>query len=243
MISENYLVAQNVGRVVDTEFGELEILKDVSMSVKIGKSVAVKGASGSGKSTLLTLLAGLDVPQTGSVELKGQCLSALNEDQRAMLRANKIGFVFRAFNLIDELTAIENVTLPMELFGWENATEKAAETLAGLGLQSRLHHFPKQLSGGEQQRVALARAFAIDPELVIADEPTANLDADNAERVLDFLFRLQAERNTSMVIATHDESLANRCDEVVLLSQGKIVDSSVLRREEAAQDIIKGEMT
>ncbi|WP_353413759.1 ABC transporter ATP-binding protein [Arenicella sp. 4NH20-0111] len=242
-MSKNYLVAQNVGRVVDTEFGELEILNDVSMSVKIGKSVAVKGASGSGKSTLLTLLAGLDVPQTGSVELKGQCLSALNEDQRAMLRANKIGFVFQAFNLIDELTAIENVTLPMELFGWENATEKAAETLAGLGLQRRLHHFPKQLSGGEQQRVALARAFAIDPELVIADEPTANLDADNAERVLDFLFRLQAERNTSMVIATHDESLANRCDEVVLLSQGEIVDSSVLRREEATQDIIKGEMT
>lgn len=232
--SINYLVASNVSRRVESGFGEIEILKDVSLTLKEGQSLAIKGASGSGKSTLLALLAGLDVPQSGHVKLKGAILSVLSEDQRAALRANKIGFVFQSFNLIEELTATENVALPLELFGWRNAISVARSSLSALGLEHRLNHFPRQLSGGEQQRVALARAFAIEPELIIADEPTANLDADNANRVLDGLFQLQTDRNTSMIIATHDDSLATRCDGIVHLAQGRVVDAGVIANRGSA---------
>ena len=216
------LSAQSIKREVDTKSGRLTILDGVSLELKVGESVAIQGASGSGKSTLLGVLAGLDIPQQGKVIIEGNDITELDEDQRAMLRADNIGFVFQSFYLIDDLTALENVALPLELFGHKNAFAIATDWLARLGLVDRTGHFPRHLSGGEQQRVALCRAFAVKPTILFADEPTANLDTATAETVLDQLFSLQVELNTSMVIATHDNALAQRCDRVLHMRSGQL---------------------
>lgn len=217
------LSAQLVTRDVDTASGVLTILDGISLELKVGESIAIQGASGSGKSTLLGILAGLDIPQQGKVLLDGCDITELDEDQRALLRADKVGFVFQSFYLIDDLTAVENVALPLELFGHKDAHVKSIDWLARLGMADRAKHFPRQLSGGEQQRVALCRAFAVKPMVLFADEPTANLDTVTAELVLDQLFALQREMNTSMVIATHDRALAERCDRVLHMQSGRLV--------------------
>lgn len=217
------LSAKSLKREVNTTSGMLTIFNDVSLDLKEGESVAIQGASGSGKSTLLGILAGLDIPQSGRVMIDGRELTELDEDQRAVLRADNVGFVFQSFHLIDDLTALENVALPLELFGRKNALETAHKWLTKLGLDDRKGHTPSQLSGGEQQRVALCRAFAVEPTILFADEPTANLDIVTAETVLDQLFLLQRELGTSMVIATHDEVLARRCDRALYIQSGQLV--------------------
>jgi putative ABC transport system ATP-binding protein len=219
------LTAHSIKREINTLSGLLTILDDVSVELKAGESVAIQGASGSGKSTLLGILAGLDTPQSGQVFIDGHNITQLGEDQRADLRADKVGFVFQSFYLVDDLTALENVALPLELFGHERPFEQAADWLGRLGLGDRAKHYPAQLSGGEQQRVALCRAFAVRPRLLFADEPTANLDKLTADAVLDQLFALQREVNTAMVIATHDAHLAKRCHRILRLQAGRLVTS------------------
>jgi len=188
-----------------------------------GEAVAVVGASGSGKSTLLALLAGLDTPTAGSVLLDGADLFALDEDARAVLRGRTVGFVFQSFQLLPSLTALENVMLPLELAGRDDAEAEAREILARVGLGERLQHYPKHLSGGEQQRVALARAFVVRPKLLLADEPTGSLDAESGEAVIALLFELNRASGTTLVLVTHDEQLARRCQRVVRLAAGRIV--------------------
>jgi putative ABC transport system ATP-binding protein len=221
-MSAPVLIARGLARQFDTIAGALAILKDVNLEVATGESVAIVGASGCGKSTLLGLLAGLDTPQAGVVELAGQKLALLSEDDRAALRSRRTGFVFQAFHLLDDLTAEENVALPLELFGRARPQEKAVHWLTRLGLKQRCRHFPRQLSGGEQQRVALARAFALEPEILFADEPTANLDRATAAAMIDCLFELQKSTGAAMVLVTHDESVASRCDRVYELVDGRL---------------------
>ena len=187
-----------------------------------GEAVAIVGASGSGKSTLLALLAGLDTPSAGTVELDGESLFALDEDARAELRGRTVGFVFQSFQLLPSLTALENVMLPLELAGREDAESAAREILARVGLAERLQHYPKHLSGGEQQRVALARAFVVKPKLLLADEPTGSLDAEAGEAVIALLFQMNRESGTTLVLVTHDEQLAQRCTRTVRLAAGRI---------------------
>lgn len=201
----------------------LTILEGVDLSVSAGECVALLGPSGSGKSTLLGLMAGLDQPTSGKVFVDGRDLSRLDEDELALLRREKIGFVFQSFQLLGNLTARENVLLPMELTGVGSARERAAELLALVGLSERGHHYPSQLSGGEQQRVALARAFAGRPPILLADEPTGNLDSETGERVLQLLLDLRAEANTALVLVTHDPAVAQRASRCVHLSAGRIV--------------------
>jgi putative ABC transport system ATP-binding protein len=203
--------------------GQLVILQDIDLEVRPGEAVAVVGASGSGKSTLLGLLAGLDVPSSGRVQLDGKDLFALDEDGRAALRARLLGFVFQAFQLLAALNALENVMLPLELAGEERAAALSLAMLERVGLGERLRHYPKYLSGGEQQRVALARAFVVKPKLLLADEPTGNLDASTGAGVIDLLFELNAEQGTTLVLVTHDEALARRCDRIIRLAGGRIV--------------------
>ena len=188
-----------------------------------GEAVAIVGASGSGKSTLLALLAGLDTPTSGTVELDGANLFELDEDARAELRGRAVGFVFQSFQLLPSLTALENVMLPLELAGRDDAESGAREILAHVGLAERLHHYPKHLSGGEQQRVALARAFVVRPKVLLADEPTGSLDAESGEAVIALLFQLNRESGTTLVLVTHDEQLAQRCTRTVRLAAGRIV--------------------
>ncbi len=207
--------------------GMLQILQDVSFGVAAGESVAIVGASGSGKSTLLGLLAGLDVPSAGSVHILGRDLFALGEDDRAGLRGEAIGFVFQAFQLLPALTALENVMLPLELAGARDAAATARKWLERVGLGSRLRHYPKHLSGGEQQRVALARAFAPDPRLLLADEPTGNLDAVTGEAVIELMFALNRESGTTLILVTHDESLAARCDRVLHMQAGRLTEPAL----------------
>ena len=201
----------------------LAILQDIGLQVMPGEAVAIVGASGSGKSTLLGLLAGLDVPTAGSVTLAGQDLFALDEDGRAALRAKHLGFVFQSFQLLPALNALENVMLPLELAGSAAAAAGAEAMLRRVGLGERLRHYPKTLSGGEQQRVALARAFVMQPQLLLADEPTGNLDAATGAGVIDLLFELNAERGTTLILVTHDDVLAQRCARVIRLAGGKTV--------------------
>ena len=202
----------------------LAILQDIDVTVMPGEAVAVVGASGSGKSTLLGLLAGLDVPTGGKVYLDGNDLFSLDEDGRAALRARLLGFVFQSFQLMQALTARENVMLPLELFGQPDARAAAETMLARVGLAGRLDHYPKYLSGGEQQRVALARAFVVQPKILMADEPTGNLDAATGSSIIDLLFQLNAESGTTLVLVTHDEALARRCGRIVRLAAGRVVD-------------------
>ena len=210
--------AVGLGKQVATAAGSFQILPPQNLNLSQGQSLAVMGASGSGKSTLLGLLAGLDEPSSGHVELFGKNLSALSEDGRASLRAGRVGFVFQAFHLVPTLTALENVMMPIELLSLEGNQEQAIDTLAEVGLQDRLHHYPAQLSGGEQQRVALARAFVLQPEVLMADEPTGNLDHDTGSMIIDMLFNLVSKHQTAIVLATHDANLGQRCDQLIQLA-------------------------
>jgi len=200
----------------------LRIVDEVSFSIKRGESVAIVGASGSGKSTLLGLLAGLDIPSHGSVSIDRTELFNLNEDARAALRGRMIGFVFQSFQLLPALTALENVMLPLELAGAADARVQAEEWLTRVGLAARQRHYPKQLSGGEQQRVALARAFAPKPRLLLADEPTGNLDAATGTAIIDLLFELNHSADTTLILVTHDEALAARCDRILRMQAGRL---------------------
>jgi len=212
-----------LGKEVPSGDGRLVILHEISFRVMAGEAVAIVGASGSGKSTLLGLLAGLDVPSRGRVLLGGRDLFALDEDDRAALRGGMLGFVFQSFQLLPALTALENVMLPLELAGRAGATVEAQQMLARVGLSQRLGHYPKHLSGGEQQRVAIARAFATKPGLLLADEPTGNLDAATGADIIDLMFAMNAEQGTTLVLVTHDEAIARRCGRVLKLSGGKLV--------------------
>lgn len=222
MMTNIALRAENLCKTVASPDGALELLRDVNLSISTGESVAVVGVSGSGKSTLLGLLAGLDTPTTGSVHIDGADLFALDEDGRARLRAEKVGFVFQAFQLLPNLTALENVMLPLELAGRRDADAVATHVLQRVGLEHRLKHYPKQLSGGEQQRVAIARAFASQPKVLFADEPTGNLDRQTGERIIELLFQLNAEQGTTLVLVTHDHHLADRCQRRLELEGGQL---------------------
>ena len=219
------LRAEGLGKRVPLPSGQLTILDGVGYTFAKGEAVAIVGASGSGKSTLLSLLAGLDVPSAGSVTLDGAPLSALDEDGRAKVRGEKVGFVFQSFQLLPSLTALENVMLPLELRGDDDAEGPARAILAQVGLAERLGHYPRQLSGGEQQRVALARAFVTRPAVLFADEPTGNLDTTTGQAIVDLLFELNRVAGTTLVLVTHDERLAARCGRVLRLDSGRLVSA------------------
>lgn len=214
---------KNLCKQVLDSSGALDILVDVSFNVRAGEAVAITGSSGSGKSTLLGLMAGLDVPTSGEVKLLGHDLFSLDEEGRAALRAAHVGFVFQSFQLLPHLTALENVMLPLELAG-QPAQSAATKVLEQVGLASRLHHYPRTLSGGEQQRVSLARAFVVEPSLLLADEPTGSLDQRNGAMVIELMFSLLSERQTTLVMVTHDPELANRCQRQLHLHGGRLVD-------------------
>jgi putative ABC transport system ATP-binding protein len=220
------LVAENVTKQVISPEGNLTILSDVSFSVEKGESVAVVGASGAGKSTLLALLAGLDLPTHGRIWLNGDDLTNLDEDGRADVRAASVGFVFQSFHLVPSLNALENVMLPLELAGRQSPRRSASEILGQVGLADRRSHYPAQLSGGEKQRVAIARAFATEPAVLFADEPTGNLDSHTGDRVMDLMFELNRESSTTLVLVTHDQVLAERCDRIIGLDAGRLVSDN-----------------
>jgi putative ABC transport system ATP-binding protein len=212
----------NLSRIITAPQGDIPILLGVDLTVQAGEAVSVIGASGSGKSTLLGLLAGLDLPSGGEVSLLGKSLLQLDEDGRAALRAERVGFVFQAFHLLPGMTARDNVALPLELAGRPDAGERADALLQRVGLTERAGHYPNQLSGGEQQRVAIARAFVTEPEVLFADEPTGNLDAETGHHIIDMLFALREEQGTALVLVTHDPALASRCDRCYRLAGGHL---------------------
>ena len=222
MAKKPVVEVEGLGKTVASGDQPLTILQDISFAVMPGETVAIVGASGSGKSTLLGLLAGLDVATAGDVRLDGVALGALDEDERAKLRGRLLGFVFQSFQLLPSLTAVENVMLPLELAGFSGSTATAREWLVRVGLGERLKHYPKHLSGGEQQRVALARAFAANPRLVLADEPTGNLDAATGAQIIDMMFELNAREGTTLILVTHDEAIAARCRRLLRLQSGRL---------------------
>ncbi len=226
------LKAENLTKQVTSPEGTLTIVQDVSFEIEAAESVAIVGSSGAGKSTLLALLAGLDQPTSGRVVLAGTDLNVLDEDGRARLRAEQVGFVFQSFHLIPSLTALENVMLPLELAGRKDARTAALEVLGRVGLAPRTGHYPRQLSGGEQQRVALARAFVTRPAVLFADEPTGNLDTTTGARIGELLFDLNASSSTTLVLVTHDRELASRCRRSIFMEAGRVVDApGVVHRE------------
>jgi putative ABC transport system ATP-binding protein len=218
----NAIEVKMLSKQVSDATGILSILDDVSFSVAAGQSLAITGASGSGKSTLLGLLAGLDQPSTGEVHLLGESLSSMNEDGRAAFRARHVGFVFQSFQLLPNLTALENVMLPLELAGFP-AVEPAKKMLERVGLAKRLDHYPSTLSGGEQQRVSIARAFVQHPVLIFADEPTGSLDQATGSTIIDLMFEIAAQQNTTLVLVTHDAALAARCNRQIVLQGGRLI--------------------
>ena len=222
------LDVSHLGKTVSTVDGSLTILHDISFSVAEGDSLAIVGASGSGKSTLLGLLAGLDTPSTGQVSLMGKDVSGGDENARAAIRAHHVGFVFQSFQLIDHLSALENVQLPLELIGMPRAeaAAKAQVWLEKVGLGERLKHRPKTLSGGEQQRVALARAFVTEPDILFADEPTGSLDEQNGQKIIDLLFQLNQDLGSTLVLVTHDTALAKRCQRQMVLNAGQVISGA-----------------
>lgn len=222
MVEKPVVEVVELGKSVDNGGQALVILQDISFSVMPGETVAIVGASGSGKSTLLGLLAGLDLPSTGEIRLDGLALANLNEDDRARQRGKLLGFVFQSFQLLPSLNAVENVMLPLELAGVKTAAAIATEWLERVGLGHRLKHYPKHLSGGEQQRVALARAFCPSPRLVLADEPTGNLDAATGQQIIDLMFDLNAKQGTTLILVTHDEAIAARCNRVLRIHSGQL---------------------
>jgi putative ABC transport system ATP-binding protein len=224
------LLARDLTKEYRSGDNKLAVLRDVSFSIPQGSFVAIVGPSGSGKTTLLGLLAGLDTPTRGQVLLDNADLTALNEDQRAKLRGEKVGFVFQSFQLLPTLTALENVQVPLELRGESGAADRARELLHRVGLGDRLHHFPMQLSGGEQQRVAIARAFSNAPRILFADEPTGNLDSDTGGRIVELLEALNRESNATIVLVTHDHALASHAQRIIRLSDGRVISDSQTER-------------
>ncbi|MGV3497483.1 MAG: ABC transporter ATP-binding protein [Hydrogenophaga sp.] len=225
-MSDVMIAVSHVFKSVTDSTGTLTILRDIDFTVRRGETVAIVGASGSGKSTLLSIVAGLDTPTQGTVHIDGNDLFALDEDQRAALRAAKVGFVFQSFQLLANLTALENVMLPLELAGRRDARAAATAMLQRVGLGERLNHYPKVLSGGEQQRVALARAFVVRPAVLLADEPTGSLDFATGEAVMALMFELNREQDTTLVLVTHDRSIAERCDRRITIAAGQVADIS-----------------
>jgi putative ABC transport system ATP-binding protein len=223
-MSSPIIAVEHVFKQVTDSSGRLEILQDIDFSLTARQSAAIVGASGSGKSTLLSIMAGLDTPSQGTVRLDGIDLFSLDEDRRAAVRAQKLGFVFQSFQLLANLTALENVMLPLELQGRGDARAAATELLDRVGLGERLRHYPRVLSGGEQQRVALARAFVVRPQLLLADEPTGSLDFATGERVMELMFELNREAGTTLVLVTHDRDIAARCDRQLHLEAGRLKD-------------------
>jgi putative ABC transport system ATP-binding protein len=221
--NRSVVAVEHVGKSVTDSTGTLAILRDIDFSLPHGQTAAIVGASGSGKSTLLSIIAGLDTPTQGTVRLDGQDLFALNEDQRAALRAQKVGFVFQSFQLMGNLTALENVMLPLELAGRRDARAAATDMLQRVGLGARLGHYPRVLSGGEQQRVALARAFVVQPAVLLADEPTGSLDFATGETIMKLMFDLNQEQGTTLVLVTHDRAIADRCERRITIEAGCMV--------------------
>ena len=213
----------NLSKTVNTQEGPLQILHDINFEIIAGNTVAITGESGSGKSTLLSLLAGLDRPSSGSVNIGGQAIESLSEDELADFRSVNVGFIFQSFHLLESLTALENVMLPIELKGVKGARKTANELLEQVGLSHRLTHYPKQLSGGEQQRVAIARAFASQPKILFADEPTGNLDTKTGSNVAELLFDLNKSQQTTLILVTHDDGLAMSCQQQLVLNAGTLV--------------------
>ncbi|MFD2166491.1 ABC transporter ATP-binding protein [Thalassotalea euphylliae] len=222
--SDIILKVTDLAKSVSLENDILDLLSDINLAVSAGETLAIVGASGSGKTTLLSLLAGLDVPSSGSIELKGHSLQKLDEEARSAVRAQHVGFIFQQFLLVNSLTALENVMLPAELANMANAEERAIELLKQVGLPDRINHFPSQMSGGEQQRVAIARAFITSPDILFADEPTGNLDSKTGRHITELLFDLNKENGTTLILVTHDEKLADRCHRKVVVDSGRIVD-------------------
>lgn len=219
---ENIIIVNNLSKRVEINNGTLDILKSISFNVKRGETIAIVGASGSGKSTLLGLLAGLDSPTRGEIFLAGAPLHQLDEEQRTALRAKKVGFIFQSFLLLPALTAFENVMLPAQLAGINNAEQRAARLINQIGLSERADHYPNQLSGGEQQRVAIARAFICQPKILFADEPTGNLDSNNSQRIAQLMFELNRAHQTTLILVTHDHKLASHCQRILTMDGGKI---------------------
>jgi putative ABC transport system ATP-binding protein len=222
-MSETIISIQHVSKEVPDVGGTLSILRDIDFTVQSGETVAILGASGSGKSTLLSLMAGLDTPTSGDVVLAGQSFFDMSEDDRAAWRGQQLGFVFQNFQLMGHLTALENVMLPLELAGLKDAAKRAKDILNQVGLAERLNHFPKVLSGGEQQRVALARAFVVEPRLLLADEPTGSLDAQTGESIMNLMLALNQARGTTLILVTHDQKLAQRCNRTLTLQAGQLI--------------------
>lgn len=227
-MSESIISVEHVFKAVTDSTGTLEILRDIDFALNARETAAIVGASGSGKSTLLSIIAGLDTPTGGTVRLAGQDIFALDEDARAALRARKVGFVFQSFQLLGNLTALENVMLPLELDGRRDARSAATDMLARVGLAQRLNAYPKVLSGGEQQRVALARAFVVKPAVLLADEPTGSLDFATGEKIMELMFDLNREQGTTLVLVTHDRSIAARCARRITIEAGCVVPEAVL---------------
>ncbi|MGA8513238.1 MAG: ABC transporter ATP-binding protein [Burkholderiaceae bacterium] len=221
-MTDSIITVEHVFKSVTDSTGTLDILRDIDFSIKPKDTVAIVGASGSGKSTLLSIIAGLDTPTRGNVHLAGQDLFAIDEDERAAWRAQKVGFVFQSFQLLGNLTALENVMLPLELAGRKDSRTAATDMLKRVGLAERLGHYPKVMSGGEQQRVALARAFVVQPAVLLADEPTGSLDFATGEKVMELMFALNAELGTTLVLVTHDRGIAMRCARSITIEAGAI---------------------
>lgn len=221
-MSDSIISVEHIFKAVTDSTGTLEILSDIHFALDARETVAIVGASGSGKSTLLSIMAGLDTPSSGTVYLAGQDLFAIDEDARAALRARKVGFVFQSFQLLGNLTALENVMLPLELDGRKDARKAATEMLERVGLSQRLHAYPKVLSGGEQQRVALARAFVVHPAVLLADEPTGSLDFATGEKIMELMFDLNRELGTTLVLVTHDRGIASRCHRSITIEAGRV---------------------
>ena len=225
-MSDVMIAVQHVFKSVTDSTGTLTILRDIDFSLNKGETAAIVGASGSGKSTLLSIVAGLDTPTSGTVLVDGVDLFVINEDQRAALRAEKVGFVFQSFQLLGNLNALENVMLPLELSGRRDARATATRMLQRVGLGERLGHYPKVLSGGEQQRVALARAFVVQPAVLLADEPTGSLDFATGEKVMELMFELNREQGTTLVLVTHDRAIAQRCERRITIEAGQVVETA-----------------
>ncbi len=224
-MSDSIISVEHLFKSVTDSTGTLDILRDIDFALKPQETVAIVGASGSGKSTLLSIMAGLDTPTRGTVRLAGQDLFTLDEDARAGLRAQQVGFVFQSFQLLGNLSALENVMLPLELAGRRDARQSATAMLGRVGLAERLRHYPRVLSGGEQQRVALARAFVVQPALLLADEPTGSLDFATGEKVMELMFALNQEQGTTLVLVTHDRAIASRCSRCITIEAGRVLGS------------------
>ncbi len=222
---------KNVTKIVRSGAEDLTILDDVSIEIPDGEFVAVTGASGSGKSTLLGLIAGLDAPSSGAILIDGASVTEMNEDALAVLRSEKIGFIFQSFHLIPSLTAFENVLIPMEILGLKNAKSRAAELLESVELTNRGHHYPTELSGGEQQRIAIARAFANEPKILLADEPTGNLDSKNGAHIFDLMTELHRRNNVTLILVTHDQNLAGRAQRQIILKDGRVLSDEINARD------------